>query len=102
VQGAERNAAKAFRQTGTASGTDYLKQRAAEQRAPELDPVRTSIATWIKDERVERRGAVVSVYHLVPRRSAEAYRSALERAADAQGVRLLVSGPWAPYAFTQW
>jgi hypothetical protein len=53
----------------------------------------------VRDERVETRAGVTSVYHLVPRAAAEAYRRALDRAAAAQGLRIAVSGPWPPYAF---
>jgi hypothetical protein len=79
-----------------------LRQRAAALRARELDSLRPSIATWIVEERVERRGGFASVYHLVPRKAADAYRAALEQAAAEQGIRLIVSGPWAPYAFASW
>jgi len=43
---------------------------------------------------------VGSVYHLVPRASAGVYRRALEAAARDAGLRVVVSGPWPPYAFS--
>jgi hypothetical protein len=54
---------------------------------------------FVKDERVERRGGVATVHHLIPRAMAERYRDSLERAAAKSGIRLVVSGPFAPYAF---
>jgi hypothetical protein len=42
---------------------------------------------------------VASVYHLIPRASVPAYRRALQSAARDAGVRVIVSGPWPPYAF---
>jgi hypothetical protein len=53
----------------------------------------------VRDERVEHRAGVSSVYHLIPRGSIESYRKALQASAAAAGVRLVVSGPWPPYAF---
>ena len=81
------------------SGAEYLRSRAREQAVPELDPIRPAIRKWIRDERVERRGGVASVYHLVPRQSAAAYRAALSRAGKEHGTRVLVTGPWPAYAF---
>jgi Gas vesicle synthesis protein GvpL/GvpF len=85
------------------SGRSYLNARAAElARAREIagfHAVRTAVRRWVKDERVERQAAVASVYHLVPRDLIPAYRRALQGAAAASGVRLVISGPWPPYAF---
>jgi hypothetical protein len=53
----------------------------------------------VRDERVERRSGVATVHQLIPRATAERYRAAVERAAGQSGVRLSVSGPFAPYAF---
>jgi hypothetical protein len=84
-------------------GTQYLQEKmaiAADARAvPEFKPVRQVIQRYVKDERVDRRGGVVTINHLVPRASAAAYRDAVEHAADENGVRLIVTGPWPPYAF---
>jgi hypothetical protein len=82
------------------TGTDYLQRRAAAARhVPGFDPIRDAVTRWVREERVERRDRVATVYHLIPRRSATAYREAVGRAAAAAGTRLIVSGPWAPYAF---
>jgi len=84
-------------------GTQYLQQRLAMLRTarevPELAAIRPAIRRFVKDERVERRSGVATVHHLIPRAMAEGYRSAVERAAEQSGVRLAVSGPFAPYAF---
>lgn len=85
------------------TGTTYLRARAAEAaqelRVPVFDPVHAAVRRWVRAVHVERQGGVVSVYHLVPRRSVEPYRKALERAARDVGLRLRLSGPWPPYAF---
>ena len=81
------------------SGTAYLKGRAAVHAVPEFEPVRAAVRRWVKGERVENQNRVASVYHLVPRGSVAAYRRALLAAADEHGVRLLVTGPFPPYAF---
>lgn len=86
------------------TGAAYLKglaARAARAReVPGFDPVRAAVRRWVKDERVERQSAVASVYHLIPRTAVDAYRAALDRAAAKTGLRMRVSGPWPPYAFT--
>ena len=80
-------------------GTGYLRARARAATLPEFAPIRVALTRWIRGERVEKRGTVATIYHLVPRASAETYRRALEATARATGVRLLVSGPFPPYAF---
>jgi hypothetical protein len=86
------------------SGADYLRARAAaaarDKEVVGFAPVRAAVRRWIRDERVEKQGTVASVYHLVPRGQAEKYRRALEQAAQHAGLRLTVSGPWPPYAFS--
>jgi Gas vesicle synthesis protein GvpL/GvpF len=84
-------------------GTQYLRQRLAVLRTarevPELAAIRPAIRRFVKDERVERRGGIATVHHLIPRAMAQRYSAAVERAAAKGGVRLIVSGPFAPYAF---
>jgi hypothetical protein len=84
-------------------GTQYLRQRLAVLRTarevPELAALRPPIRRFLKDERVERRGGIATVHHLIPRAMAERYRAAVERAAAKSSIRLVVSGPFAPYAF---
>jgi hypothetical protein len=87
----------------TDSGKAYLQARAASARDVEgFAPVRAALTRWIRDEHVERAGAIVSVYHLVPRRSSSAYARAAERTLAAAGLRAIVSGPFPPYAFSSW
>jgi hypothetical protein len=85
-------------------GTVYLRARATararEREIPGFAPVRDAVRRWVRDERVEHRGRVASIYHLVPRGSAQAYRRAVERSARDAGIPLVVSGPWPPYAFS--
>ena len=86
-------------------GTRYLRERMemlrTAQQIPELAPVRTAIRRLVRDERVEWRGSIATVHHLIPRAVAGRYRAAVERAAAEKSVRLTVSGPWAPYAFAE-
>jgi hypothetical protein len=92
-------ASRPQRDARPASGRAYLKARAAAQAVPELEPLRAAVRRWVKSERVERHGGIASVYHLVPRGSVAAYRRAMTAAAHAAGVRMVVTGPFAPYAF---
>ena len=91
-------------QVSTSSGVEYLRTRAAAAASDRdiigFAPVRAAVRRWIRDERVEKQGTVASVYHLVPRGQAEKYRRTIEQAARDAGVRLTVSGPWPPYAFS--
>jgi hypothetical protein len=88
-------------------GTRYLAERVRAQRvsaqAHELGPIRAALDRFVSAERVERHETPplrASVYHLVPRGAAASYTAAVEEAASAlAGVRVTVSGPWAPYAF---
>lgn len=86
------------------SGREYLIARArvvaAERTVPEFGPLRAAVLRWVRGERVERKGRVSTIYHLIPRGSTGRYRQALEQAAAAAGVPAIVSGPWPPYAFT--
>lgn len=86
------------------SGAGYLRARAAavqrEREIPGFDPVRAAVRRWVRDERVEKRGQIASVYHLVPRGQAQRYRRAVEHAARDAGLRVMVSGPFPPYAFS--
>ena len=84
-------------------GTQYLRQRLAVLRTsrevPELAAIRPAIRRFVRDERVERRGGIATVHHLIPRAMAQRYSAAVARAAAKGGIRLVVSGPFAPYAF---
>lgn len=84
-------------------GRRYLRSRAAEARrasaVPQFDPLRRAVQRWVRSERVEKRGNVVTIYQLIPRHAAERYRRAIEAAVRDSGVRAALSGPWPPYAF---
>jgi hypothetical protein len=87
---------------GATQGRQFLQRRAAELQIPAAEPLRVAVKKWVRAERTERhdRGRLAgSMYHLVPRGAAPAYRSALQRAALAADVTIVVSGPWPPYAF---
>jgi hypothetical protein len=88
---------------GATQGTQYLRQRreigARAKAVPAFEPIRAGIRRHIKDERIEKRGGVVTINHLVPRADVPRYRAAVERAARDNDVRLIVTGPWPPYAF---
>ena len=90
----------------TGPGARYLTQRRRQRRQealPELAPLRSRLDGLIAAERIERRTTPpfrASVYHLVERGRDAEYRDAVESNRDlVRGVRLRVSGPWAPYAF---
>jgi hypothetical protein len=89
--------------TGTGRGLEYLRQRAADaSRAaavPGFDPLRRSVERWVRTERVEWKAGVATVYHLVPRASVAAYRRHLQDAAAREGVGVVVTGPFPPFAF---
>lgn len=87
-------------------GTRYLDARrasAGDPRAvPEVARVLDALAPLVRGERRERHERpplLASVYHLVARESADAYRAAVASAAQEAGLRVTVSGPWPPYAF---
>ena len=84
-------------------GREYLRARLREstvqRKVPGFEPVRSAVARWVRDERVEHRDGISTVYHLIPRAAAERYRTASQRAAAAAGLPAVVSGPWPPYAF---
>jgi hypothetical protein len=85
------------------TGRDYLtgkaRAAAASRVVPEFAPIRRAVARWIRDERVDRRLGVASIYHLIPRASAAAYQRTAQTAARDAGIHLVLSGPWPPYAF---
>jgi hypothetical protein len=84
-------------------GAEYLRRRAASARhVAGFEPVRASVARLVRAEHVDHRAGVATIYHLVPRAAAVAYRGAVERSAAAAGLQCVVTGPWPPYAFTDW
>lgn len=86
-------------------GARYLAARRAEWRrareAPELARLRPALARFVRAERVTRHDTpplLASVYHLIDRGTAAAYRTVVERA-EPDAVRVVATGPWPPYAF---
>jgi hypothetical protein len=84
------------------SGTEYLRQRSPLATIPAIAPVLAAMKKWVRDERVETHDRIVTVYHLIPRGAAETYRRAVIERAERAGLRAIVSGPFPPYAFTEW
>jgi Gas vesicle synthesis protein GvpL/GvpF len=76
-----------------------MAMEANARAIPGFEPIRGAVRRFVKDERVERRAGIVTVNHLIPRQSVPRYAAAIERAAVEQRLRLMVSGPLAPYAF---
>jgi hypothetical protein len=95
------------REPASSIGATYLAERARAQREAadvrEIAPLRPVLDRFVSAERVERhdtRPLIASVYHLVARGTGAAYAAAVQDAAKGlPGVRVTVSGPWAPYAF---
>jgi hypothetical protein len=88
---------------GSTRGTEYLARRVTETQVPGASRLRPAVARWVRAERSERHpgGQLAgTVYHLVPRSAAAAYRGAVSRTAQEAGMTTIVSGPWPPYAFT--
>lgn len=84
-------------------GTRYLRERAArESDIPGFGGVREAVRRWVRAEQVEKQGRIVSVYHLVPRGAVTSYVRAAGHAAAAAGLRVVITGPWPPYAFSDW
>jgi len=88
-------------------GARYLAARRRhwqqKESLPELEPLRPQLDSLVVAERVEHRATPpfrASIYHLIERGRSAAYREAVETHRElVGGVRLRVSGPWAPYAF---
>lgn len=82
-------------------GTRYLEERRRASKLPDLDPLRSALSGIIRAEQVEphgQAGLLASVYHLIDRGSAEAYRQRVE-STPLQRVRVTVSGPWPAWSF---
>jgi hypothetical protein len=92
-------------QPGAGPGTKFLAERLRRQQVPEIDAVTRATKPFVRAARTHRHDRpplVASVYHLVARSDARRYRAALNAAAKALGaVRIDVSGPWPPYAFSE-
>jgi len=82
-------------------GTRYLEARRRSRTLPELGPLRAALSGLIRAERIERHteaDLLASVYHLIDRGSAPAYRQALE-STRLDGMHVTFSGPWPAWSF---
>lgn len=82
-------------------GTQYLQRKRAQRVAEEAIPsvIEAAARRYVKDQQVEHRSGIIRIHHLIPRAMATRYRAAVERAAAAHGMRVIVTGPWPAYAF---
>ncbi len=100
--------------TGAASGRRYLERVAAVQREERnllatagilRDRVASAVGDLVRAQSFA--GAVAgsslaTLSHLVPRERIEAYRRALQTLREQDpALTIMVSGPWAPYSFTE-
>jgi Gas vesicle synthesis protein GvpL/GvpF len=117
VEGREQMTLRVFRAPGSARrgglpvklhggpGTRYLaaRQGAWKRAAPVVARIRAGLAGLIRAERVEPSESaplLASVYHLVDRGRSRAYQRAVrDVACRLADIRVVSSGPWAPYAF---
>jgi hypothetical protein len=86
------------------SGTEYLQSLAAARRVelPWMIAIRRAVQAVVSAERAEKgHGAVQgTLHHLVPIGRLEEYRSRIDRAVRLRDpTRLVVSGPFPPFAF---
>ena len=104
----ERKAPALPRPRSGGAGTRYLTaRRAADHQAravPEIAWLRPALRRFVKAERVERHRTpplIATVHHLIARGEAPAYLTVIERATRRdRPVRVVASGPWPPWAFT--
>ena len=82
------------------SGREYLRQRSVAATIPGFASIRAAVTRWVRDERIERRDRIVTVYHLIPRGAASSYHRAMVERTERSGLRAVVTGPYPPYAFT--
>jgi hypothetical protein len=101
-------------QEGAQSGRRYLERLAALQREERnvlarvgliRDRVHSAVGDLVRAQSFA--GAVAgsslaTLSHLVPRERIDAYRGALQTLRDENpALAIMVSGPWAPYSFTE-
>lgn len=88
-------------------GCDQMTLRLDAETPPakELAQVREALASWVRAEAVEEhRNALLraNVFHLVERARIPGYRARVENVGAAIApARLVATGPWPPYAFTE-
>lgn len=108
------SAAHAVGETGKGRGHEYLERVAALQRQERnvlakagivRDRVSSAVGRLVRAESFS--GAVAgsslaTVSHLVPRENIDAYRNALlALRSEDPALAIMVSGPWAPYSFSE-
>jgi hypothetical protein len=86
-------------------GTRWLRGRSARATPPELARVREVLASLVRAESIETHDTPplrASVFHLVPRAALADYRAKVESLASSMApARVVATGPWPPYAFTE-
>lgn len=106
IFGAARKGTRAAPPQAERTGTDYLRLRRAAKSgsSAEGDAIRQAVTGLVRAERVDPgRGSLRAVlHHLVPRGRATRYVDLVHRASATLpgSVRVTVSGPWPPFAFT--
>jgi hypothetical protein len=84
------------------SGAAWLRARAHDlsraARRAECVRLRGAVRRWARGEQVSEQAGVLSVYHLVPRSAAAAYRRAAAGIGSST-LPVLVGGPYPPFAF---
>ena len=99
---------------GAARGRRYLERLAALQREERnvlanaaiiRERVSSAVGELVRAQSFASAGAgssLVTLSHLVPRENIEAYRGALQTLRrEDPALAIMVSGPWAPYSFTE-
>jgi hypothetical protein len=86
-------------------GTRFLRARSAQASLPELERIREALGSLVHGEVVEGHDAPplrASIFHLVERARMADYREAVEKlAVTLAPSRIVATGPWPPYAFTE-
>ena len=113
AEAAETGKGPSSREAGV-SGRGYLQRVAAVQRQERnllaeggvvRERVNSAVRDFVRAESfagASSGSTMVTVSHLVPRENIDAYRSALLVLRDADpALAIMVSGPWAPYNFTE-
>lgn len=101
-------------EAGSAAGRAYLERLADAHRRERnvlaeeqivRERVSSAVGSLVRAESFvgARSGSsIATLSHLVPREHVEAYRSAIQALrAEDPSLALMLSGPWAPYSFTQ-
>lgn len=102
LRGPEPSSEAAEAPASVRTGTEYLEARRRESPVPlPLLAAREAVRPFVRAERTAAgKGPVAgTLYHLVDREDADAYREAIARLPAGPGGLLTVSGPWAPFAF---